>query len=224
MTADLPAAAPAAVTTPTRLFLLRHGEVETKYHRVFGGSRIDMELSPAGHAQAERLANWLARTPFDAVYASPMRRVALTYEPFRRHFTGEPVILPGLREIDFGDWTGFGWNEVEARFGMSAYDWLHHLEHDRVAGAESLAHFRDRLAASVRQILAEQPGKTVAVFCHGGVIRGLLSQLLDQPLRWFEHIEVEYASATWVDVGLSKAGKARNEIQLLNFTPWRDLP
>ena len=146
--------------SPTRLYLLRHGEVETRYHRIFGGSRIDMELSPAGQQQAERLANWLARTSFDAVYASPMRRVALTFEPFRRHFAGEPTLLPGLREIDFGDWTGFGWNEVEARFGVSAYDWLQHLENDRVTGAESLAHFRERLAASLAQILAEQPGKT----------------------------------------------------------------
>lgn len=208
----------------TRLYLLRHGEVESRYHRVFGGSQIDMELSPAGHQQAERLANWLARTPFDALYASPMRRVQLTLEPFRRHFAGGPVILPGLREIDFGDWTGCGWDEIQARFGMSAYDWLHHLEHDRVAGAETLAHFIGRLSVCLQQILAEQAGKTVAVYCHGGVIRGLLSLLLSQPLRWFEHVEIDYAGVTWVDVGVKKAGKVGNELQLLNFTPWRDLP
>ena len=208
----------------TRLFLLRHGEVETRYHRIFGGSRIDMELSPAGHAQAERLASWLARTPFDAVYLSPMRRVALTYEPFRRHFTGEPTVIPGLREIDFGDWTGFGWNEVEARFGMSAYDWLHHLEENRVGGAESIDHFLGRLNASLQEILSGPAGRTVAVFCHGGVIRGLLSLLLRQPLRWFEHVEIDYAGATWVDVGVTKGNSLRNEVQLLNFTPWRDLP
>ena len=208
----------------TRLFLLRHGEVETRYHRIFGGSRIDMELSPAGHAQAERLASWLARTPFDAVYLSPMRRVALTYEPFRRHFTGEPTVIPGLREIDFGDWTGFGWNEVEARYGMSAYDWLHHLEENRVGGAESIDHFLGRLNASLQEILSGPAGRTVAVFCHGGVIRGLLSLLLRQPLRWFEHVEIDYAGATWVDVGVTKGNSLRNEVQLLNFTPWRDLP
>lgn len=208
----------------TALYLVRHGEVESRYHRIFGGSRIDMELSPAGHDQAFRLSSWLARTEFDAVYASPMRRVQLTYEPFRRHFSGEPILLPGLREIDFGDWTGFGWNEVEQRFGMSAYDWLEHLEHDRVNGAESLASFRARIEESIGNILREQTGRTVAVFCHGGVIRGILSYLLRQPLRWFEHVEIDYASVTWVDVGLVKAGRPRNEIQLLNFTPWRDLP
>jgi len=107
---------------------------------------------------------------------------------------------------------------------MSAYDWLHHLEEDRVTGAESLGVFQERLASSLTQILDEQAGRTVAVFCHGGVIRGLLSRLLQQPLRWFEHVEVDYASVTWLDVGILKAGRPRNEIQLLNFTPWRDLP
>lgn len=209
---------------PTRLFLIRHGEVESRYHRIFGGSRIDMELSPAGHAQAERTASWLARTQFDAVYLSPMRRVALTYEPFRRHFPSEPVIIPELREIDFGDWTGFGWNDVEQRFGMSAYNWLHHLEQNHVQGAESIDHFLGRLGTSLDQILSGPGGRTVAVFCHGGVIRGLLSRLLSQPLRWFEHVEIDYAGVTWVDVGISKGGKLRNEVQLLNFTPWRDLP
>ena len=36
-------------------------------------------------------------------------------------------------------------------------------------------------------------------------------------------MEVDYASVTWVEVGIPKAGRLRNEVQLLNFTPWRDL-
>lgn len=207
----------------TSLYLIRHGEVETRYHRIFGGSRIDMELSDRGRRQAEYLAGWLTRVRLDAVYASPMLRVQQTWEPSRRLFPGGPEILPGLREIDFGDWTGLGWDEVESRHGMSAYDWLHHLEEDRMTGAETLKTFRTRLAGCLDQILGSQEGKTVAVFCHGGVIRGLLSQLLHQPLRWFEHVEVDYASVSWVDVGIPKAGRLRNEVQLLNFTPWRDL-
>lgn len=183
-----------------------------------------MALSERGHQQADRLANWLSRHPMDAVYASPMRRVQLTLEPYRRHFTGEPVLLPGLREVDFGDWTGLGWDEVAQRFGHSAYDWLHLLERDHVAGAESVAAFRQRVADSLQTILKEQAGRSVAVYCHGGVIRMALSVLLNQPLPFFEHIEVDYASATWLDLGEVKAGRPRTEVQLLNFTPWRDLP
>lgn len=205
----------------TRLFLLRHAEVEEKFHRVFGG-RLDMGLSDRGHAQAAALARWLQRTSFDAVYASPMQRVQLTLDPFRIHCPGVPVLLDGLREVDFGAWTGCGWNEVEQRFGVSAYDWLVHMEHDRIHEAEPIDGFRQRVSASLDRILAEQAGRTVAVFAHGGVIRMALSILLELPMRKFEHFEVDYASATWIDIGEVKAGRPRIEIQLLNFTPWRD--
>jgi broad specificity phosphatase PhoE len=207
----------------TQLFLIRHGEVEARYHRVFGG-RIDMELSDQGRQQAGRLAHWLAGRSFDAVYASPMRRVQLTLDPFRRHFHGEPTVLPGLREVDFGDWTGFGWDEVQKRFGMSALEWLEHLEADRVPGAEPVAQFRERTGAALKTILSEQAGKTVAVFCHGGVIRMLLAQLLRLPFAWFENLEVEYASATWVTIRQTPPREGHAQIQLANFTPWRDLP
>ncbi|MGZ5545539.1 MAG: histidine phosphatase family protein, partial [Limisphaerales bacterium] len=46
----------------TRLYLIRHGEVEKAYHRVFGG-RIDMELSPLGHDQVKALARFLKAAP-----------------------------------------------------------------------------------------------------------------------------------------------------------------
>jgi broad specificity phosphatase PhoE len=99
----------------TRLFLCRHAEVEERYHRVFGG-RIDMGLSPKGRTQAQSLAAWLLRHRFDAVYASPMQRVQLTLDPFRPQFQGTPILLDGLREVDFGGWTGCGWDEVQERF------------------------------------------------------------------------------------------------------------
>lgn len=206
----------------THLYFLRHAEVEEKYHRVFGG-RIDMDLSDLGHEQAGALADWLARVQIDAVYASPMQRVQRTLDPFRPRFTGTPVLLDGLREVDFGAWTGCGWDEVEAQYGMSAFDWLAHMEDDRIHQAEPIEDFRQRVAGSIRQVMNEQRGQRAAIFAHGGVIRMALSILLDLPMRKFEHFEVDYASVTWVGVGEMKAGRPRTEVHLHNFTPWRDL-
>jgi len=75
---------------------------------------------------------------------------------------------------------------------------------------------------ALERILRGSAGQRVAVYAHGGVIRMALSILLDLPLRKFEHFEIDYASATWLDIGEIKAGRPRTEIQLLNFTPWRD--
>lgn len=206
----------------TRVHLIRHAEVEEKFHRVFGG-RIDMGLSARGHRQALALAGWLRHRKFDTVYASPMQRVQLTMAPFRQSHPGEPVTLDGLREIDFGSWTGLGWDDVQHRFGMSAYDWLEHMEHDRIHGAETIDAFRQRVAHSLHVALERSRGETIAVFAHGGVIRMALSVLLGLPMRKFEHFDIDYASVTAVDIGEIKGGHPRTEVQLLNFTPWRDL-
>lgn len=207
---------------PTKLYLCRHAEVEESYHRVFGG-RLDIGLSAKGKTQAAALANWLRRHAVDSVFCSPMQRVQLTLEPFRPFHTGPVTPMAGLREVDFGDWTGHSWEEVEAKFGHSAFDWLELMESNRIPGAEPIEQFRGRVSDSLRQIFDSARGQSVAVFAHGGVIRMALGVLLNLPLSKFEHIDISYASVTHLEVGAIKAGRPRTEVELLNFTPWRDL-
>jgi broad specificity phosphatase PhoE len=200
------------------LLLVRHAEVEARYQGVFGG-RIDMDLSPRGHEQAAALAKYLHRQPLSAIYASPMRRVQQTLAPMLVNGARKPVILPDLREVDFGDWTGLAWEDVYAKFGISAFAWLEQLECDGIANAECSETLQDRVEPCLRQILAAHAGQQVAVFCHGGIIRVLLSLLLRWPLSRMGTFEIEYASLTRVLVRPQKA-----ELQLLNFTPWREIP
>ena len=202
----------------TRLILIRHGEVEERYHRVFGGSQIDMELSERGHRQVQALADYLAPTPPEIVYSSTMRRVQQTLAPLAKQAGLTPVILPGLREVDFGTWTGLSWDQVQERFNRSPFDWLDLLETGGIAEAESTLSFRERVELSLQQILRDSSGRTVAVVCHGGVIRMLLSILLDLPFRRMNLFQVEYASLTQV---LHRSRKV--EVELHNFTAWRDL-
>jgi len=202
----------------TRLLLIRHGEVETRYQGVFGGT-IDMNLSDRGHEQAKTLAKFLRGKKFDAIYASPMKRVQQTFGPSAKHHKVKQVILPGLREIDFGDWTGFGWDAVREKFGIQPYEWLEKIELGVVPNGESTAHFRKRVEPCLRRIIRENRGKTAAVFCHGGVIRMMLAILLHLPLPKTGSFQVEYTSVTQVAMH-----PHINEIELLNFTPWRDLP
>lgn len=205
-------------TPTTRLLFLRHAEVEEAYHRVFGG-RIDMAISALGRRQAAALADYLGRRfAVDAIYASPMRRVQMTLEPILARFPLAPVVDPDLREVDFGAWTGLKWEQISERFGVTAFDWLDHLERGTMPDAEPEEMFRRRLDRILQRILREQVGKTVAVACHGGVIRMALAVLLELPLHKMTHLEIDYASLTWVDC----LGRKR-EMQLQNFTPWRDL-
>jgi broad specificity phosphatase PhoE len=218
-----PAPQPSPLNPPppappaTRLLLIRHAEVESRYQRVFGG-RIDMDLSPRGHEQAAALAKYLHQKPPDAIYASPMKRVQQTLAPLLLNGAPKPVTLPDLREVDFGDWTGLSWDEVLAKFGVSAFAWLEQLECGGIANAECGETLRERLDPCLRQILHAHPGQQVAVVCHGGVIRVLLSILFRWPLPLTGAFAIEYASLTQVLLPAE-----RPELQLLNFTPWREI-
>jgi len=206
-----------AINSFTRIYLLRHAEVETRYQRVFGG-RIDMDLSPRGHQQALALAAYMRRFQLDAIYASPMKRVQQTLVPLLDECGSQPIVIDELREVDFGVWTGLTWEEVNTRHKMRAFDWLKKLDQDAIPEAESVHDFRKRLEPCLRKILREYSGQTVAVLSHGGVIRMLLSVLLDLPIGKMSGFEIDYASLTQVD-----CFPHRSEIQVLNFTPWRDL-
>ena len=218
----LPAQAPTLVPLPaaqpaTRLLLIRHAEVEASYQGVFGG-RIDMDLSPRGHNQAATMAKYLRSKPLSAIYASPMKRVQQTLAPFLRNGAPKPVILPDLREVDFGDWTGLSWDQVQEKFGVSAFSWLDHLECGGIANAECGETFRDRVEPCLDRILADHAGEQVALFCHGGVIRMVLSILLRCPLSSMAMFEIEYASLTQIALLPHKP-----RLQMLSFAPWRDM-
>ncbi len=205
----------------TKLYLIRHGEVETRGYRVFGGSRMDLELSPRGHEQAGALGAWLKRHPVEAVYVSPMKRARQTHAGFNGHGPETPVILDDLREVDFGDWTGHTWEGVQEKFGMSAYDWLHQLTHGGFPNGDSEATLRARVNACVEQILRDQTGKSTAVVCHGGIVRMILAILLELPMPRMAGFEIDYASITAVELIPHK--RHRVEVKLMNFAPWRDI-
>ncbi|MBM3824892.1 MAG: histidine phosphatase family protein [Verrucomicrobia bacterium] len=202
----------------TRLLLIRHAEVAVDYHRVFGG-RIDMELSPHGHHQASRLAQYLKEHQIDHIYTSPMVRARQTLAAIEQFHLPEPVPLAGLREVDFGSWTGLSWEQVRERFNKSAYHWLTELDEEGIPEAERVPDFRARVEDCLDHILSESPQRTSAVVCHGGVIRMALAILLDLPLPKMAHFEIDYASVTSVEIHPHK-----REVRLLNLAPWRDVP
>lgn len=183
---------------------------------MFGGC-IDMELSARGHNQAKGLASFLQHRRFDALYASPMKRVQQTLVPCLLNGIPQPMVVPELREVDFGVWTGLRWDEVEARFGINPLTWLDQLECDQIERAECAAVLRQRVEPWLRRVLTTHCGQEVALFCHGGIIRMLLAILLNWPFSKLSALEIDYASLTHV---VCHPFGAR--LQLVNFTPWRE--
>ena len=177
-----------------------------------------MGLSPVGHHQARLLAEFLKRFSFNTIYCSPMKRAMATVDPIAREQGTEPVTVEGLREIDFGVWTGKTWTEVRDEFQIEVFKWLDYLEAGEVEDAELGADFRKRVGAAIDEIVSKNAGQHVAVVCHGGVVRAIMSHLLDIPIGITGKLDIEYSSLTRVKVSSRKA-----EATLVNLVPWLDL-
>lgn len=202
----------------TTLHFIRHAEVESAYQGVFGGT-IDMNLSPRGEAQARILADYLKNQPLDAIFASPMKRVQQTLAPLRAQSDLQPVILSDLHEVNFGIWQGLNFAQVKERYGFDSHQWLEALVGGKVAQAENMEAYQARIENCLRRIREQGQGKSVGVFCHGGVIRMLISLLLRLPYAKMDWMEIEYASISTVVIN-----GVRARLRLSDFAPWRDLP
>ena len=94
--------------------LIRHADTAA-IGQVLWGRKPGLSLSDAGTAQARRLATRLRWVPLAAIYASPRERAQQTARPLALVHR-LPIVEAGeLDEVDFGDWSGLRFEELDAR-------------------------------------------------------------------------------------------------------------
>ena len=98
----------------TLVLVARHGQTDWNRERRWQG-HADRPLTPAGRAQAQALAGRLGAVRLDAICASDLRRARETARTVAAPHGLEVEIVPALREVDTGDWTGLTRAEAEAR-------------------------------------------------------------------------------------------------------------
>lgn len=148
----------------------------------------DPELSEAGTAQAERLADWLACEPVEAIYVSPYRRTAGTAAPIERRLG-----LTARVSRDLSEW------DCEIAERPPVYTPIEEIEPDdprALALAEGrfedfvpeldLAAFRARITRGLTAIMDAHPTGRVVAVSHGGLINTYLAMVIGAPrVFWF---------------------------------------
>lgn len=168
----------------TRLYLIRHGATELSAEdRFSGGTEVD--LSPTGRWQAERLAARLADDRIAAVYCSSMRRTVETATLLARPFNLAPIPRPELREIHHGHWETMSRAEVERRFPEEYAAWQEDPFTFAPEGGESGLSVMARALPVIREIVSRHSGEHVAVVSHKATLRLLISSLLGFDARGY---------------------------------------
>ncbi|QTD44856.1 histidine phosphatase family protein [Ottowia testudinis] len=156
----------------TRILAIRHGETAWNVDGRLQG-HLDIPLSDHGRQQASRLAQALAaQADIDVIVSSDLARAHETARTVAGAL-GLPVATePGLRERCFGDFQGRTFAEISAALPEHAECWRRREPgwSPPGNGAESLLQFRERVARAVQALAAQNVGKHLALFTHGGVL------------------------------------------------------
>jgi alpha-ribazole phosphatase len=194
----LTALAQAGRLTPTRLYLVRHGQVADGHtHRYHGHN--DIGLGEQGVRQLERLAEQLKEAPLVAVYASDRTRAREGAEILCRGRHLLPESVPEFREIHFGIWEGLSFGEIAERYPEELEGRLRDLANYRIPGGESLMDVRARVLPRLTDILARHQGQAVALVAHAGVNRVILCDALALPLTHLFRLEQNYGCLNIID-------------------------
>ncbi|MBB5785050.1 bifunctional RNase H/acid phosphatase [Nonomuraea jabiensis] len=183
----------------TSLLLLRHGETALSVERRFSG-RGDAELTPNGLAQAAAAAERLSREPYrlDVIVSSPLKRARQTAEAVAGRTGLDVEVDEDLRELDFGDWEGHTFTEVQRRWPAELSAWLADPE-TAPPGGESFATVARRVQAAGERLVERYEGKTVLTVSHVTPIKMLLRLALLAPLESLYRMHLDVACLSLIE-------------------------
>lgn len=167
-----------------QIFLIRHPRPLLGAGICYG--QLDVEAEDP-QPTAERLRSLLPAGT--AVIASPLRRSRCLAEALH----AQPLFDRRLMEINFGEWEGRGWDQIE-RALLDA--WAADVLHFSPPGAESAA----MLQARVVDCITELRATSVALVTHAGAIRAALGHWLRLPVGEWSQLALDFGSITLVDV------------------------
>jgi alpha-ribazole phosphatase/probable phosphoglycerate mutase len=183
---------------PTRLYLIRHGRVADGHTDRYHGHN-DVDLSPEGLRQYERLAAHLQDVPLTAVYSSDLTRTRLGAQMLAAGRDLTPLSCPEFRELCFGIWEGLTLTEIKERYPQELEARFRDLANFRIPGGESLRDVQARVLPKLRELLRRHPGQSLALVAHAGVNRVILCDALNLPLEHLFRLDQAYGCLNIID-------------------------
>lgn len=159
--------------------LFRHGLTEANKNRAYLG----WSDSPLCPIEKEKIQRPMAE--YECLFSSDLDRCLETSSIM---FPGcDPQILYELREMNFGEWEGKTYEDLQ---GDADYQkWLAEPNLFKPPNGESFSEFLIRIERGWEEVvkrLSESNMKKVAMMTHGGVIRALLTKFAPEKKDFWE--------------------------------------
>ena len=187
-----------------RLFLVRHPKPIGAETICYGQSDLDVTNHDLNLTAAAVKALFVDKT-INLLLSSPLTRCRKLADKLSDSLGIEPTIEDRLIEMDFGDWEGLRWDEID----QQAFEaWSANYVDQTAPGGESFGDVLHRVQ-NLLEDLKQQQLETIAIVAHAGVIRAFLAVVLELPLEATWHFSVNYG--TFIELEVS-ADQWRNRL------------
>lgn len=179
----------------TTLVFVRHGESEARARNIVQGVGLDIPLTPAGVAQAERAAEALSAFSFDKIFSSTALRARDTASIIRKKFPDALYAeFAELNERSKGITEGMNKDEFAIKYPEIIEQW-NREEDVKPPGGENFEDVANRVVPIIeRHVREDSRGATYLYVIHGNVIRAILGHILEMPHRYRPRIEQGYCA------------------------------
>lgn len=144
---------------------------------------------------ADELGRRVSEYEPEVVYSSPLERARRTAGAIALRCATDVIVDERLREIDFGDAEGLGFDELPTDLQR---DLLERPATVRFPGGETYEELRARVADALDEIARAHA--RVAVVSHAGAIRAAFATWLDVPGAAIWRLDQRYGSLNVVEV------------------------
>jgi broad specificity phosphatase PhoE len=159
----------AAGARTITLTLVRHAQSAANASGLIDTSVPGPEITPKGWCQATIAATQLAPNHYDGVYASTMIRTQETATPTSQALAESVTVLPGLREIEAGQYEGAPEAEIRHTYFVAPSKWMQGDRSARIPGSVDGNEFNARFSEAVQRIYDSGQQNPVA-FSHSAAI------------------------------------------------------
>ena len=182
----------------TRLYLLRHGQVEGFEDKRYNGQG-DTRLTDFGRQQSAAFAERFQQQKISAIYSSDLLRCRFAADQIAMLQAVRPVYREELRELHIGDWQGQTWQKIQRDDPDLWQARLDDIVNVAPPAGESLLQMAQRVRPVIKQIISAHEGEEIVIVAHGGVNRVILLDAIGAPLERLFNIEQDYGCHNIID-------------------------
>ena len=143
------------------------------------------------------------QNPWDVIVSSPLLRCSEFAKELAQRHTIPLEFDDRIKEIRWGEWEGSTPEQLNQHDPLTVVRALRDPLNHRPSDAEDINDFQQRVIDAWNAITNQHEARHVLVVAHAGIIRAILTHILETPSEHMFRIHVSNASVTRIQISQS---------------------